>query len=198
MPCLSKYELRDLKTKFEKKIERFLKQNSEHFKPALKKTIKNMLKNTKYKNGQSLERHNWGYNKKRLNIKDVPESVKTESIDNPDKLDEWLIHQLQEEGINDQSILEILWGDIQLGKRIHALIIMWISIYILKRPVLYIFRNLKIDQDQLMGDVYARRAPSCFAMKYIIKQMEEFNEELRKEGILDDDGTVHTKFLLPE
>ena len=34
---------------------------------------------------------------------------------------------------NEKSIIELLWGDIQLGKRIQACIIMWISVHILKR-----------------------------------------------------------------
>jgi hypothetical protein len=137
------FNIINMANKLLEKIENFYKTNIA-FKAPLKQIIKKMLENCKYVNEESLERHNFGEHPVRL--KDIPKDDKSEKkllkaleINNEDKI--------------DSSIIELLWGDIQLGKRVHACIIMWVSVYILERPVMYIFRNLKIDQKQLQDDI---------------------------------------------
>jgi len=107
-----------------------------------------MLNKCKYINGESLERHNWGNNP--IKLKNIPKNINLPSFE------EDLLNALNLED-NEKSIVELLWGDIQLGKRVQACIIMWISVHILKRPVLYIFRNLTIDQKQLQDDIIGTR-----------------------------------------
>ena len=126
------------------KIATFYKKRNATFKKPLEKVINNMLDKCRYINGESLERHNWG--DKPLKLKYVPKDLKSPSFE------EDLLSALNLDE-NEKSIIELLWGDIQLGKRVQACIIMWISVHILKRPVLYIFRNLSIDQKQLQDDI---------------------------------------------
>ena len=45
---------------FDKKIQRFYKNNPERFRRPLEKIINKCLESCTYINGQSLERHNWG------------------------------------------------------------------------------------------------------------------------------------------
>ena len=59
--------------------------------------------------------------------------------------------------------IECIKGDVQLGKRVHACIIMWMSIYIYKRPVLYLFRPLNIDKEQLT--LWKNQIDLCFKEK---------------------------------
>jgi hypothetical protein len=122
------------------KLERFYKKNADIFDKPLKKIIKHMLEQCTYTNGESLERHNFGENP--IQLTKIPKDINSHNFERE-------LLQALECDENQKSIIELLWGDIQLGKRIQACIIMWISVHILKRPVLYIFRNLKIDQNQL-------------------------------------------------
>jgi len=160
-----------IKYNMNRQIEQFYQKNATMFKTPLEKIINKMLLDCKYINGESLERHNFG--DKPIKLTNLP------SLD-IDKYEEELIKSLKNAGIEDKSIIELLWGDIQLGKRIHACIIMWISVYILKRPVLYIFRNLKIDKSQLMDDISGVNKHD-FNIIYIRKIFEEFTEEISEE-----------------
>jgi hypothetical protein len=56
---------------------------------------------------------------------------------------------------------------------------MWISVHILKRPVLYIFRNLAIDQKQLQDDIVGTENYN-FNIQFIKNLFEEFNNELQE------------------
>jgi hypothetical protein len=158
------------------KINKFYERHLLYKKP-LEKIINNMLEECKYINNESLERHNWG---------DKP--IKIENI--PDCTDNNFESQLN--NILGIPNIELLWGDIQLGKRIHACIIMWFSIHILGIPVLYIFRNLKIDKDQLKTDI-ANKNENDFNYKYIKKYFEEYENEL------DEDDYNHiSDYYLPD
>jgi len=117
------------------KIENFYKRFS-IYKRALEKIINVFMRKCEYINGESLRRHNWGSKVKKL--ENIPKNINTEDYEQE------LLNALEKNIINDSSIIELLWGDIQLGKRIQACIIMWFSVYILRRPVLYIFRNLEM------------------------------------------------------
>ena len=157
-------------TYLQDKIDTFYKKRNEIYKKPLEKIINFMLSKCKYRNGESLERHNWGENPIRLQY--VPDDINSPSFE------EDLLNALDLKD-NEKSIVELLWGDIQLGKRLQACIIMWISVYILKRPVLYIFRNLTIDQKQLQDDITGTENNN-FNIKYIKNLFEEFNDELQE------------------
>ena len=117
------------------KIQRFYELKPEVFKSSVERIINKMKENSIYMNGESIERHNFG--EKPVKLKYIPLDINSSNFETEllNALDTNEIEQI------DNSIIELLWGDIQLGKRIQACIIMWISVYILKRPVLYIFRK---------------------------------------------------------
>lgn len=158
-------------TYLQDKINTFFKKRHEIFKKPLEKIINSMLNKCKYINGESLERHNWGNDP--IKLKHIPKNIHSPSFE------EDLLNSLNLED-NEKSIVELLWGDIQLGKRVQACIIMWISVYILKRPVLYIFRNLRIDQRQLQDDITGRDHYN-FNIQFIKNLFKEFNNELQEE-----------------
>lgn len=151
------------------KINTFFKKRNEIFKKPLEKMLQNMLDKCKYSNGESLERHNWGKSPIKLHF--IP------NIESPDF--EKLLLLALDMPENEKSIVELLWGDIQLGKRVHACIIMWISVHILKRPVLYVFRNLTIDQKQLQDDILGTENYN-FNIQFIKTLFQEFNNELQE------------------
>lgn len=121
------------------KIQKFYKRNT-MFKKPLEKIINKMFIDCQYINGESLERHDFG--NAPIKLKNIPTDINSKNFDS-ELLKALEINKTEKV---DNSIIELLWGDIQLGKRIQACIIMWISVNVLKRPVIYIFRNLKIDQ----------------------------------------------------
>jgi hypothetical protein len=157
-------------TYLQDKINTFFKKRNEIFKKPLEKIINIMLNKCKYINGESLERHNWGNNP--IKLKHIPKNINVPSFE------EDLLNSLNLED-NEKSIVELLWGDIQLGKRVQACIIMWISVHILKRPVLYIFRNLTIDQKQLQDDIVGTENYN-FNIQFIKTLFQEFNNELQE------------------
>ena len=174
-------------TYLQDKINTFFKKRNEIFKKPLEKIINFMLDKCKYINGESLERHNWGNNP--IKLKYIPQNINSPSFD------EDLLNALNLED-NEKSIVELLWGDIQLGKRVHACIIMWISVYILKRPVLYIFRNLIIDQKQLQDDIVGTENYN-FNIQFIKTLFQDFNNEL--QDFFEEKNVEYWKdYKLPE
>jgi len=158
------------------KINTFYKKRNEIFKKPLEKIINVMLNKCTYINGESLERHNWG--NKPIKLKNIPKNLNTASFEEDSSFEKDLLNALNLDD-NEKSIVELLWGDIHLGKRVHACIIMWISVHILKRPVLYIFRNLKIDQKQLQDDIVGTENYN-FNIQFIKNLFNEFNNELQE------------------
>jgi len=154
----------------EKIYKIFLKRN-EICKKPLEKIINKMLEKCRYINGESLERHNWGNYP--IKLRNIPKNIDLPTFE------EELLNSLSSDE-NEKSIVELLWGDIQLGKRVQACIIMWISVFILKRPVLYIFRNLSIDQKQLQDDILGTEKYN-FNIHFIKSLFEEFNKEIQEE-----------------
>lgn len=179
-----------LEINIEYKINNFIKKNPIH-KDALEKIINSMLETCRYINNESLERHNWGDKPKKL--KNIPKKINLKDYEKD------LLSVLDQNESIDKSIIELLWGDIQLGKRVHACIIMWFSIYILRRPVLYIFRNLEIDQKQLQEDIMGTEE-SSFNTQFIKNNFKEFNDKIKKEfNETETEYCDHYKdFVLPE
>lgn len=172
-------------TILDKKVDFFYKRKASIFKKPLEKIINVILIHCTYINGESLERHNWGDNPVKLNLN-------FEKLDlTSDQFEKKLFHALSFETDETKSIIEVLWGDIQLGKRIQACMIMWISVNVLKRPVLYIFRNLKIDQKQLQDDIMGTEKYN-FNIQFIKQQFDYYFEELE---LAEDDWK---EFKLPE
>ena len=174
---------------FQGKIDIFYKNYGEIFRKALEKIINNMLNKCEYVNGDSLERHDFGGNPKKL--KDIPKNINI----NPELFEDELLTALNLKE-NEKSIIELLWGDIQLGKKTQACIIMWISVHILRRPVLYIFRNLLIDQQQLQDDIVGTENYN-FNIQFIKNVFEEFNTEFQG-GLDKSDNDYWKHYKLPE
>jgi hypothetical protein len=171
----------------DEKIEKFLIDNNSYRVP-LEKIINIMRKTCTYINGESLERHNWGNKPKKL--KYIPDIIKVqEETKSENKIESEIIKVLEKNETEniDSSIIELLWGDIQLGKRVQACIIMWFSVHIFRRPVLYVFRNLKIDQNQLCDDIIGTNDFS-FNVRFIKNIFIEFNdmEDIWKKYTLPD------------
>ena len=156
------------KMSFQERLVDFYGSRRQQLKAPLEKIINNMLEKCRYINGESLERHNWG--NMPIKLKNIPKELDSSNFEK--ELFEAL--DLPE---NDKPIVELLWGDIQLGKRLHACIIMWFSVYIFKRPVLYIFRNLRIDQKQLQDDICGTEKYN-FNIQYIKNFFDEFHNVL--------------------
>lgn len=179
---------------FYKKIEQFLFENETYRKP-LEDIIDVMLNSCRYINGESLERHHWGgYPKK---IESLLHKLPNNIIDlNPKDLEDIIVNELKSNQY-DKSITELLWGDIQLGKRVAALFIIWFSVYVLKRPVIYIFRNLTIDRIQLQNDILGTRAED-FNTKFIKNLFEKYNTELQSKFNDGNNTCYYKKFKIPE
>jgi hypothetical protein len=174
-------------TSFQNKIATFFKKRNETFRKPLEKIINSMVNKCRYINGESLERHNWG--EAPLKLKSIPTN-----LDSPSFEEDLLKALISNE--EEKSIIELLWGDIQLGKRVQACIIMWISVHILKRPVLYIFRNLSIDQKQLQDDIIGTEKYN-FNIQFIKNLFEEFNTELQ-EYFQETNVDYWKEYKLPE
>lgn len=174
-------------TYLQDKINAFYTKHPKIIRKVLEKIINKMLNICKYINEESLERHNWG--NKPIKLKNIPKNIDSPSFE------EDLLNALSLED-NEKSIVELLWGDIQLGKRVHACIIMWFSVYILKRPVLYIFRNLTIDQTQLQDDITGTENYN-FNIQFIKTIFEEFNNEI-KDYFGENNLDYWKDFKLPE
>jgi hypothetical protein len=174
----------------QEKISAFLNRQADIFKKPLEKVINNMIDKCRYINGESLERHDWGSKPMKLNH--IPNNMKSPTF-NADLMN--ALNQNEADKI-DKSIIELLWGDIQLGKRVQSCIIMWFSIHILRRPVLYVFRNLSIDQQQLQDDICGSDKYN-FNIQFIKSIFEEFNPDIQEcLGELSDDYWMDYK--LPE
>ena len=159
-------------TTYEELKELFFK-NNENFRNPLEKVVAVMEDKCRYTNGESLGRHNWGGMP--IKLTELPSN-----ISNPNFKEELMVSLEKNEcDSRNRSIIELLWGDIQIGKRVQACMIMWISTFILKRPVLYIFRNLSIDQKQLHDDITGHDKHN-FNTEYIQNMFEEFNEEIQE------------------
>lgn len=114
------------------KIEKFLNISSNYREP-LQNIIINMLDKYKTLNGYGIERHNFCNRPSKLN--NIPEYY---------QMNEATLHEILENN-TEKAIIEELGGNVQLGKMVHVCIIMWISLYIYKTPVLYISKNLESD-----------------------------------------------------
>ncbi len=154
---------------FQDKLNSFYERHSKYKKP-LEKIINNMINKCKYINNESFERHNWGGRTEKLNLTNCNKKN---------------IFNKLEESNNDNSIIELLWGDIQLGKRVHACIIMWITLYILERPILYVFRNLKIDKEQLYIDIIGSDKHN-FNIQFILNIFNEYKNEYIDDDTYDE------------
>jgi hypothetical protein len=169
------------------KIDSFFAKNGEMFKAPLSKMIEKMLTICTYKNGESLERHNW--NQRPLKLKYIPKDLSSSS-----NFEEELFNALD---LNEEKpIIELLWGKVQLGKRVHACIIMWFSVYILNRPVLYIFRCLLEDQKQLQNDILGTEKFN-FNIQFIKTVFDEFVSDIQK-SLEEENADFYKDFKLPD
>lgn len=166
-------------------IKQFIEDLPPKCKKPVDKIITKMLDESKYIDGSTLiydennecefdkeHYHNWDCNPSEINeIKNINNIKNNEyNEDNDIKLTTML-------GDFISPNIECIKGDVQLGKRLHACIIMWMSIYIFKRPVLYLFRPLNIDKEQLQDDIDGTESWN-FNMEWVKK---EFNNCMEKE-----------------
>jgi len=139
-------------------IKKFLEDLPPKCKKPLDKIITKMLESSKYIDDSTLiydENNEYGYDKEHYhnwecNPTKISQLSNREKKDYNDFNDNELTTIL---GSSSLPNIECVKGDIQLGKRVHACIIMWLSIYIYERPVLYLFRPLNIDKEQLQDDI---------------------------------------------
>jgi hypothetical protein len=155
------------------KIKEFLDVHS-FWREPLRKIIEESLDKCRYINKESLQRHNWS--NEIIKLEEDFESVKEIKDDEERdcKIND-ILKKISSSG-GDESVIELLWGDIQLGKREQACFIMWFSIHVLQRSVLYIFRNLNIDEQQLKNDIIGTGC-NDFNTKYIDKIFEQYIKE---------------------
>ena len=140
-------------------IKQFLYNLPPKCKKPVDAIITKMLDSSKYIDGSTLiydenneydydeeHYHNWNCTPSKINelIRGIENKEYNENNDN-----------IATDILNKHSFpnIECVKGDIQIGKRIHACILMWISIYIYERPVFYLFRPLNIDREQLQDDI---------------------------------------------
>ena len=168
------------------KIDYFVSNSPESCQSTLKEIILCMLNVIKYNNGDTLERHNWG--KAPVKLINLPSSKS-------DNYETELLKCLDGDQ-TDSAIIELLWGDVQLGKRVHACIIMWFSIYILERPVFYIFRNLTIDKEQLLNDIN-KAGYNTFNGTFIRSMFEKNVSKILKIDPKVKISNVWKKYILP-
>lgn len=141
-----------------KAITNFIENLPYKCKSPLDKIIIKMLESSKYIDDSTIifdETNEHGYNKEHYhnwdcNPKKISEINKFKNNNYNEENDIKLTDTL---GYNTSPNIECIKGDIQLGKRVHACIMMWMSIYIYERPVLYLFRPLNIDKEQLQDDI---------------------------------------------
>ena len=76
------------------------------------------------------------------------------------------------ENNNEKTIIEELGGDVQLGKKVQACIIMWISLYIYKMLVLYILKDTDIERQ--LGKYIDGVDELSFNYQFIILFVEEY------------------------
>ena len=148
------------------KIEKFLNMNS-YCREPLKKIILNMLEKYNTLTGDSIERHNFGNRPSKLN--DIPDY---------NQMNEDTLYEILENN-NEKTIIEQLGGDVQLGKKVQACIIMWISLYIYRMPVLYILKDSETERQQL-GKYIDGTDELSFNYQFIKLFFEEYLD-LRKE-----------------
>ena len=175
-------------------ITKFLEGLPQKCKKPIDKMITKMLESSKYIDGSTLiydENNEYEFDKDHYHNWDC-NPVKIEQIKN--------IKNNEYNEINDIELTDLLGkysspniecvkGDVQLGKRVHACIMMWMSIYIYERPVLYLFRPLNIDKEQLQDDIEGT-APWNFNMEWI---KDKFN----KSKDFDESSTKYTEYELP-
>ena len=137
-------------------IKKFLEDLPSKCQHPLDKIITKMLDESKYIDTSTIihdensdfdkeHYHNWECNPEIIEqIKNIKDNEYNE--DNDIKLTTLL-------GNFSSPNVECIKGDPQLGKRVHACIMMWMSIHIYERPVLYLFRPLNIDKEQLQDDI---------------------------------------------
>ena len=162
-----------------KHIIQFIENLPSKCKEPLDKIITNMLKESKYIDTSTIiydenndcyfdkqHYHNWECNPERIKAIEPFDKEFNENNDIE------LTTILGEYSPN----IECIKGDVQLGKRLHACILMWMSIYIYERPVLYLFRPLNIDKEQLQDDIDGEE-PWNFNMEWIKNKFNDFNEK---------------------
>ena len=144
-----------------KKIKRkilidFINNLPKHLQNQLDRVITKMLDDSKYIDGSTLiydENNNEfdedHYHKWDCAPENIPEIQKFKNNEYNEVNDVKLTKELGKHSPN----IECIKGDVQLGKRLHACILMWVSIFIYERPVLYLFRNITLDKNQLGDDL---------------------------------------------
>lgn len=175
-------------------ITKFLENLPSKRKMSLDNIIKKMLESSKYIDNSTLiydennecefdkeHYHNWDCNPRKIEkIKNIENNEYNENND---------IELTKMLGNYSSPNIECVKGDVQLGKRVHACILMWLSIYIYERPVLYLFRPLNIDKEQLQDDIDGTE-PWNFNMEWVKKN---FNDCMENES----NSKKYYEFRLP-
>jgi hypothetical protein len=169
-------------------IAEFIKNLPPNLQSPLDNIICKMLESSKYIDDSTLlydengeydkeHYHNWDCNPTVISELKNRKIKKQYNEDNDIELTNLL-------GNHSKPNIECVKGDIQLGKRVHACILMWISMYIYERPTCYGFRNINIDKEQLQDDIDGTQSWN-FNIEWI---KNKFNTEL-------DNGYSNKKYF---
>ena len=121
-------------------LKKFIENLPENCKTPLEKIITKMLETTKYIDGSTIlyeEDNKHGYNKEHYHNWDCqPSKINTIEKNKNDYKEYNENNDIQLTrilGENSTPNIECIKGDVQLGKRLHVCIMMWMSIYIYNR-----------------------------------------------------------------
>lgn len=187
-------------------LSKFISELPPGLKEPIDKTLCQMLDSSKYIDDSTLiydEDNEYGYDKEHYHNWDcepqIIESVKAYSRykKDYDENNDTELTKLLNEG---QQNIELVKGDVQLGKRVHSCILMWISIHIYKRPVVYLFRPLEVDKTQFLDDIEGGEDWN-FNIEYIKNNFnDKFNDKIKnnmKKKKKDYDDKAYHDYKLP-
>lgn len=125
---------------------------------SLKKVISSLEKNCEYVDGTSISGHRFSVNDDLT--RHISDAFKEYDVSTND-----LLLEVLKKPSFEKCCIEIVSGDIQLGKSLQIKCIAWFSIFIYKTPVLILFRSIKKDISQFTNDL--KKMNEGFHSRYI-------------------------------
>ena len=95
---------------------------------------------------------------------------------------------------NTNTKVEFLWRDDIFGIRVNACALMWISLFITNRPVLYIFKNMTTDIQKTMYNTSTKVYTDN--IQFIKNIFDKFNDEIQR-WCIETKCVYLKKYLFP-